>query len=96
MSDDFKILPDKDDLKLEARMKRREEAERAVKEYETKKRLLELKASLMGGLDMSLAAIFMAKSCISMDPEGMLADRELLKLLNELNDLTEKLVRRMT
>lgn len=96
MPEDFKILPDKDDLREEAREKRRKDAERAMREYEMKKKLLELKASLMAGLDMSLAAIFMVKSCISLDPEDTLADKELLKLINELNDLTEKLVRRMT
>ena len=93
--DDFKILPDKDDLRAMERQKRHEEIEQAYRKREALVKLNELKESLMAGLDMSLAAIFMAKSCIALDIEA-LKDKEFLKLLNQLNDLTEKLVREMT
>lgn len=92
--DDFKILPDKDDLRAMERQKRHEKIEQAYREREALVKLNELKGSLMAGLDMSLAAIFMVKSCIAIDIET-LKDKELLKLLNQLNDLTERLVRMM-
>ena len=70
MTEDFKIVPDKEDLKLEARMKRREEAEKAVKEYETKRRLGELKNALMGGLDMTIGVLFLTKSILTLEGEA--------------------------
>lgn len=95
MSDDYKIVPDKEDLKLEARMKRREEAEKAVKEYETKRRLGELKNALMGGLDMTIGVLFLTKSILTLEGEEVLKDDEFLKLLSKLNDLTEEITEKV-
>ena len=95
MTEDFKIVPDKEDLKLEARMKRREEAEKAVKEYETKRRLGELKNALMGGLDMTIGVLFLTKSILALEGEEVLKDDEFLKLLSKLNDLTEKITEKV-
>ena len=95
MTEDFKIVPDKEDLKLEARMKRREEAEKAVKEYETKRRLGELKNALMGGLDMTIGVLFLTKSILTLEGEEVLKDDEFLKLLSKLNDLTEKITEKV-
>ena len=94
--DDFKILPDKDDLRAEARERRRKDAERAMREYEARRKTEELKEALLAGLDMSAAAVFMAKSILVVDTEDTLMDKELLKLFNELNDITEKLMMRLT
>jgi hypothetical protein len=95
MTEDFKIVPDRDDLKLEARLKRREEAERAVKEFETRKRLEELKSALLSGLDMSIGVMFLTKSILALDGDEVLEDKEFLKLLNRMNDLTEEIAKKV-
>lgn len=96
MDDDYKIVPDKDDLTLEARLRRREEAKKAIEELETKKRLEELKSALMSGLDMSIGVMFLTKSILALEGEEILKDTEFLKLLNKMNDLTEKITEKVT
>ena len=88
--DDYKIIPDKDDLRIEERERRRSEAKRMRDRYEA---LAELKKQFTVGLDLASAAVSMARAEVMASIEDVSKDKEMMDIMMNFIESAEKLLK---